>query len=169
LENTPGQPVEWLRRDYRHLLAEMARYRHDIPETTPFLHQAASHFLKVSRSYWGGLFHCYETPALPRTNNALEHTFGTLRCQERRATGRKVASPTTVLRGSVRLVAAIGTCHKPPAPEQLRPRSLSAWRALRQGLETRMETRRQQRRFRRDPALYLAAVEERLLSATLPV
>jgi hypothetical protein len=30
---------------------------------------AVGHFLKVSRSYWPGLFHCYSVPNLPRTNN----------------------------------------------------------------------------------------------------
>jgi len=43
---------------------------------------------------------------LPRTNNGLEEFFGTARHVERRATGRKRASPTLVVRGSVRVVAA---------------------------------------------------------------
>ena len=32
-------------------------------------------FLKVTKSYWKGLFHCYRFPegTLPRTNNDLEH------------------------------------------------------------------------------------------------
>ena len=46
------------------------------------------HFLKVTASYWSGLFHCYSVPGLPRTNNDLEHIFGTVRLHQRRCTGR---------------------------------------------------------------------------------
>lgn len=31
------------------------------------------HLLKVTRSYWSGLFYCYDIQGLPRTNNDLEH------------------------------------------------------------------------------------------------
>src|SRR5262249_52409471 len=34
---------------------------------------------RVSRSYWPGLFACYEVADLPRTNNDLEHFFGSHR------------------------------------------------------------------------------------------
>ena len=70
---------------------------------------AVGHFLKVSQSYWPGLFHCYGVPELPRTNNDLEQFFGAYRYHERRATGRKVASPAVVLRGAVRLIACAAT------------------------------------------------------------
>ena len=56
------------------------------------------HFLKVTRSFWPGLFQCYDHHDLPRTNNALEQVFGAYRHHERRVTGRKGASPSTVLR-----------------------------------------------------------------------
>jgi hypothetical protein len=49
-------------------------------------------FRKVTASYWPGLFHCYDVPDLPRTNNDLEHYFGSARYAKRRATGRKSAS-----------------------------------------------------------------------------
>src|SRR2546428_11721631 len=72
------------------------------------LEPAVAHFLKVTKSYWRGLFHCYEYPELPRTNNDLEQVFGSVRHHERRATGRKGASPGGVVRGAVRLIAAVG-------------------------------------------------------------
>jgi hypothetical protein len=37
---------------------------------------AVDQFLKVTASYWPGLFHTYAVPGLPRTNNALEQYFG---------------------------------------------------------------------------------------------
>ena len=60
-----------------------------------------AHFLKVTRSYWPGLFHSHEVEGLPRTNNELEQFFGSYRYHERRCSGRKVACPGTVVRGSV--------------------------------------------------------------------
>ena len=69
----------------------------------------ATHFYKVTRSYWRGLFHCYDLPEVPRTNNDLEQYFGTARHHERRATGHKRATSALVVRGSVRVVAAVAT------------------------------------------------------------
>jgi hypothetical protein len=51
--------------------------------------------------------------------------------------------------------------------EELRPRDITVWRKLREKLEARHETRRVARRFRRDPAKYLAQLEEQLLHKRL--
>jgi hypothetical protein len=61
--------------------------------TAGTLASAVPHFLKVTRSYGPGLFHCYGVPDLPRTNHDLEQCFGAYRLHERRATGRKGACP----------------------------------------------------------------------------
>ena len=153
-----------LRREYRALLGEMGAERERLGD----LAWAVAHFRKVSKSYWLGLFRCYETPELPRTNNDLEQCFGAVRYQERRASGRKVAAPGLVVRGQVRLVAAVATPPEGVNGEDLRPADLAAWRRLREDLEQRQEGRRQQLRFRRDPEAYLRALEERLLKPSLP-
>ncbi len=132
------------------------------------LAQAATHFRTVTASYWPGLFACYDVADLPRTNNDLEHYFGTTRHLERRATGRKGASPALVVRGGVRVVAAMATYLQPMAAEELRPADVDAWHALRCRVETRHATRRAQARFRRDPHAYLASLEETLLKPALP-
>ena len=129
---------------------------------------AVGHFLKGSRSDWSGLFHCYSVSDLPRTNNDLEQFFGAYRYHERRATGRKVASPAVVLRGAVRLVACAATRIRPFTSEELAPDTVNAWQELRQTLETRRQQRTQRRRFRRDPAAYLATLEADLLKLILP-
>jgi hypothetical protein len=129
---------------------------------------AIAHFRTVTKSYWLGLFPCYEVPDLPRTNNDLEHFFGSARHHERRVSGRKVATPSLVIRGAVRLVAAVATRHQPPSATQLRPTDPTRWRQLRTELDQRHEARRAQLRFRRDPAAYLAQVEAGLLQLTLP-
>jgi hypothetical protein len=129
---------------------------------------AIAHFRTVTQSYWPGLFQCYQVADLPRTNNDLEQFFGSARHHERRVSGRKVATPTLVIRGAVRLVAAVATRLKPPMPTQLRPTDLTAWRTLRTDLEYRHEARRAQLRFRRDATAYLTQIEATLLQASLP-
>jgi hypothetical protein len=120
---------------------------------------AVDHLRKVTRSSWPGLFLCYRLAGLPRTNNNLEQFFGAHRYHERRTPGRKVASPTLVLRGAVRLRAHAATRLRPCEAEELVPHNLGAWQALRQALESRQQQRVYRRRFRRDPDTYLAALE----------
>jgi hypothetical protein len=131
---------------------------------------AVSLFMKVTKSYWKGLFRCYRFPkgTLPRTNNDLEHHFSSVRYSERRASGRKGASPAMVVRGSVRVVAAVATPPEGFVADDIRPMDLKRWRTLRASLEDRRESRRAQLRFRRDPDTYLAKLEEQLLKQALP-
>jgi hypothetical protein len=131
---------------------------------------AAAHFAKVTASYWPGLFCCYAVPDLPRTNNDLEQYFGAARHAERRATGRRSASPALVVRGAVRVVALLATRHQPPlSAAELRPRDRAAWQELRRQIEARHSARRAQARFRRHPTAYLATLEAQLLKPTLPL
>jgi len=156
-----GLRVERLRRDYRQLLAEMSSRR----EEAGALCGAVSLFLRVTKSYWKGLFHCYRFPegTLPRTNNDLEHCFGSVRYGERRASGRKGASPALVVRGSVRVMAAMATPPEGFTAADIRPTDVHRWHHLRTLLDGRRETRRAQLRFRRDPEAYLEKLEEQLL------
>ena len=145
LDNPQQQPGSAVRRRYRVLLGTMARQA-DHPGK---LKTALAHFLKVTRSYWPGLFHCYDVPDLPRTNNGLEQLFGSTRHHERRCTGRKAASPSLVLRGSVRIMAGLGTRARRWEGRQLAPANLQAWRTLRASLEHRRHARSLRYRFRR--------------------
>lgn len=164
LGNPDGQRMELLRREYRGLLAEMSRRRKEAGTLAP----AIGTFLKVTRSYWPGLFVCYEVPDLPRTNNDLEQVFGAARMAARRVTGQKVASATLVVRGAVRLPTAVACRTHAFGAEELRPASLAAWRALRAEVDQRHAARRAQLRFRRQPTTYLAAAEEVLIQLALP-
>jgi hypothetical protein len=164
LANEGGRGVEKMRREYRKLLKEMASRKKE----AGVLSGAVSLFLKVSKSYWKGLFRCYRFPDLPRTNNDLEHCFGSVRHGERRASGRKGASPAMVVRGSVRVVAAVATPPEGFAAADIRPADVEGWRSLRSSLEKRREGRRAQLRFRRDPEAYLGRLEEPLLKYVLP-
>jgi hypothetical protein len=68
------------------------------PTVTPTLYTFGRHLDKVSRSYWPGLFHCYEVPGLPRTNNALESHFRDTRRRLLRTTGQKGLTQRTLQR-----------------------------------------------------------------------
>jgi hypothetical protein len=124
---------------------------------------AVRHFGHLTANFAGGLFHCYDVEGLPRTNNELEHCFGVARVHERRATGRRGAIPGVVVRGSVRVLAAVVTKQQTFTAEDLRPRQYQRWHDLRRQLQQREDGRRQQWRFRQDPGAYLAALEARLL------
>lgn len=164
LNNADQDGAAVVKRRLQGLLGAMTRHHANAGTLT----SAVDHFLKVSRSYWPGLCHCYSIPDLPRTNNDLEQFFGAHRCHERRTTGRKGATPGWVLRGAVRLVAWAAPRLRPFASEELVPEMVSAWQELRHALETRRHQRTQRRRFRRDPAAYLATLEADLLKLILP-
>jgi hypothetical protein len=124
---------------------------------------AIDHFVEITENFAPGLFHCYDVPDLPRTNNDLEHCFGIARAHERRATGRRGAVPGVVVRGSVRLIAVLVSTREDLQAADLQPTHSQKWRELRAQLHYREEARRQQFRFRKNPATYLAALEAQLL------
>ena len=164
LANHDDRPGDAVRAAYQTLLDAMTAGRDTLGTLAP----AVDQFQKVTASYWPGLFHCYDVPDLPRTNNELEQYFGSARYHERRASGRKGASPGLVVRGAVRVVAAVASRDQRFDEVTLRPTDLAAWQALRQRLARRQAARCAQRRFRRDPDGYLAALEEALLRVGLP-
>jgi len=164
LKNAQAQAGAVVAQSYQALIQDAAGRAADTGKLKP----AIEHFLKVSESYRPGLFHCYDVAGLPRTNNALEQLFGSTRHHERRCTGRKVASPSLVLRGSVRVVAGLGTRDRTYLGEELAPKEIENWRAVRARLETRRQTRVLRRRFRHNPTGYLQALEDVLLKPALP-
>jgi hypothetical protein len=166
LKNKARLPVKTLR---RRLVQLLARMRQAVARTDkPSVGANLRHFLKVTQSSWPGLFHCYESPDLPRTNNDLEQTFGSHRYHERRASGRRGASPGLVVMGQVRLISGLATRLRPEEGLVLSPGYEEDWKELRAELEQRRESRRQQRRFRHNPAAYLTELEHRCLQLLLP-
>jgi hypothetical protein len=161
MEGTAGSVI---RKRLGGLLGAMRRHRSSAGK----LKDAVDHFVKVSRSYWRGLFACYDTAALPRTNNDLEQLFGSHRYHERRASGRKGGSPGTVLRGSVRLAAALATRTGEVTSLDLAVADRDEWKRVRAELEVRRQRRVERRRFRQNPKEYLKALENKLIQSGLP-
>jgi hypothetical protein len=164
LGNEVGETAVIVQRRFDGLLGAMGRHRTGAGP----LPAAVDHFCKAARSYRPGLFHRYAVPDLPRTNNGLEQLFGSQRYHERRASGRRATSPAAVLRGEVRLIAATATRLHPPNSRDLGHVSRNRWRDLRARLDQRRQVRTLRTRFRRNPAAYLATLEQQACQPTLP-
>jgi hypothetical protein len=164
LGNEEGHRARGLKHRLSGLLGAMAHHGQRLEK----LDAAVEHFRKVTRSYWPGLFHSYEVADLPRTNNDLEQFFGSHRYHERRASGRKGASPALVLRGAARVVAAAATRQRAYTAKELAEVNRAEWKRLRGELETRRQRRTERTRFRRDPKVFLSKLEEQLLQQALP-
>lgn len=162
LANPADEPGPKVRQRFDGLLGAMGCHRDRVEGLGP----ALDHFRKVARSYRPGLFHAADVADLPRTNNALEQLFGSQRYHERRATGRKTASPGAVLRGAVRLVAGIRTRAEAPSGRDLGRVNPEKWQALRRDLDIRRQARTARTRFRRDPEAYLNALERKARQPT---
>jgi hypothetical protein len=165
LKNQAKRPSRQVRRRLSQLKSQMRQAAAQTPQAA--LREQLSHFVTVTKSYWPGLFACYESEDIPRTNNDLEHLFGSHRYHERHASGRQRAAPGLVVAGSVRVVSGLATRLRPEEGLRLSPGYVDRWRQSRAALEKRREARRQQRRFRRDPAVYLKNLEELAVQLSL--
>jgi hypothetical protein len=166
LKNAEQLPAQKVRRRLTRLLSRIRQAAATAQDAS--VGAGLEHFVKVTESFWPGLFGCYETPDLPRTNNDLEHAFGSHRYHERRSSGRRRATPGWVVTGSARLIAGLATRLRPEEGLVLRDGYVAEWQELRAKREQRRESRRKQRRFRQNPAAYLTQLEQRCLQLTLP-
>jgi hypothetical protein len=164
LENSPNDSADRVRTQFTKGLTQM----HEEQDSWGTLLPALQHFLKVTDHYFPHLFACYDIPEIPKTDNGLEQFFGRARHSERRATGRKKASPSLIVYGTARVIAAVATQEHEFSPALLRPLHLSSWYSLRSHLALRHQARCEQFRFRKHPQQYLASLESRLLTLVLP-
>ena len=96
LEPTAIQPLRG-----EHVAGQLRTYLDVVLHTravTPTIARFGLHLDKVSRSYWPGLFHCYDVPGLPRTNNELESRFRDTGRRLLRTTGQKGQTQRTLQR-----------------------------------------------------------------------
>jgi len=91
LKNEEGLRVEELRRDYRRLLSEMGNRTEEAGE----LQGAVWLFLKVTKSYWKGLFQSFSATACPKGPcPALTTTWSTSSDRHAMANGVPAAEGT---------------------------------------------------------------------------
>jgi len=92
-----GQPARTgaqVRAELEACLADIEQER----QATPRLQTLGAHITKVSQSYAPGLFHTYDVPGLPRTNNARESEFRDLKRRFIITTGQSGAVKPLLLR-----------------------------------------------------------------------
>lgn len=68
----------------RYLIGLTTRSTHDAEDQ-----RVANHINQIFRSFWWGLFTCYDVEGLPRTNNELERFIRQIKMGHRRVSGRK--------------------------------------------------------------------------------
>jgi hypothetical protein len=68
----------------RYLVDLTTRSTHDTDDQL-----VADHINQIFRSFWWGLFTCYDVEELPRTNNELERFIRQIKMGHRRVSGRK--------------------------------------------------------------------------------
>ena len=95
------EPVTTLPMPGAHVAGQLRTYLDTVlrlPEVTLTLQSFRLHLDQVSRSYWPGLFYCYDMPGLPRTNNDLESHFRDTRRRLLRTTGQQGLTQRTLQR-----------------------------------------------------------------------
>ena len=117
------------------------------------------HLRGLTERYAPGLFHCYDIPGLPRTDNDLESVFGRVRRQTLRTSGPHHAQQRLHEEGAWLLFDLVHSEHE--QLERLQRVSLDDWREERQRIREHVATFTADRRFRRTPSQYLGELEAR--------
>lgn len=130
-----------------------------ILDATPREQSWCAHFRKIVRAFGARLFPCYDQPLLPRTNNDMEQALRALSTRERRCTGRKHVGPKLVrVQGLVG--AAERMVHDVTARDQIAALPSAERRGFQPRRQRRARPRGQALAFRRQPAAFLAQLEE---------
>jgi hypothetical protein len=93
-DGQPARTAAKVQRAWQQVLADIEQQSIGSPRLQRF----AAAMLKVSASYASGLFHTYDIPDLPRTNNERESEFRDLKRRLIRTTGQKGAVTRLLLR-----------------------------------------------------------------------
>jgi hypothetical protein len=134
-----------------------------------WLHEPVRHLGVVLRRLSGGLYHCYDIPGLPRTDNALEQFYRRVKSEQRRITGRKRADAFVVRVGGFAVYAtASSSTAETVLCKQLAIVPAGDWQEQRVHLRQTQERQTKMRRFRLRRATYLSDLEARWTTLTQP-
>lgn len=127
-----------------------------------WLREPVGHMRTVLLRLREGLYHCYDVPGLPRTDNDLEQFYRRIKAGERRITGHR-RSDTFVVRVGGFAVYAIAAVGIPEADlqQQLAAVPPAEWQRERATLRANQERQTKMRRFRLHRDAYLADLETR--------
>ena len=134
-----------------------------------WLRPKVEHLVTVLRRLRGGLYHCYDVPGLPRTDNAMEQFYRRVKSEQRRITGRRRADAFVVRVGGFAVYAtAASTIPETTLLRQLEMVPAAAWQQERRTLRANQDRQAKMRRFRLHPAAYLADLEARWAALAHP-
>lgn len=127
-----------------------------------WLRPKAEHVGLILRRLADGLYHCYDIPALPRTDNAMEQFYRQLKAGERRATGHRRSDAFVVrVGGFAAYAAAASTVPEAALLDQLASVPASACQTCRAELRATQERQTKMHRFHLHPDRYLSDLETR--------
>ena len=120
------------------------------------------HLVTVLRRLADGLYHCYDVPGLPRTDNDLEQFYRRVKTLERRITGHKRSDTFVVRVGGFAVYAtAASVTAEADLLRQLAAVPAELWQTERMTLRATQERQTKMRRFRLHRTAYLADLEAR--------
>lgn len=127
-----------------------------------WLRRPVAHVGTILRRLGDGLYHCYDVPDLPPTNNAQEQFYRRIKSGYRRATGRRRADAFVVRVGGFAAYAtAASTTPEAEVLHHLAGVPAAAWQRERVALRATQERQAKMRRFRLRRTAYLADLEAR--------
>ena len=148
----------------RRVEAQLDRCRAAVAQGTvpAWLVPAVAHLGTVLRRLGDGLYHCYDVPGLPRTDNDLEHFYRSMKAGERRTTGRRRSDAFVVRVGEFAVYAvAAEELSEAALTRQLGGVAAAQWLRERAKLRANQERQTKMRRFRLHRDAYLADLEAR--------
>jgi hypothetical protein len=164
----PEPPEAPTRRTGAAVRQEVERLLETLPERFPagrvpvWLQEQAAYVATVLRRLGDGLYHCYDVPGLPRTDNALEQFYRQLKAGERRATGHRRSDAFVVRVGGFAAYAvAASTRTEQDLCAQLATVPAPRYQASRVALRATHERQTQMHRFHLQPQRYLRDLEVR--------
>jgi hypothetical protein len=149
--STPGS--ETVQRELETMFADLEQQS----QRCPLARRLARRWRAMCPSWLPGILHCYDIPGLPRSNLDLESTFGTLRRDQRRTSGRKETTPIRIFGPGAITLFALDDEEILPLLQSVPPDTY--WSQRRQQ-EEREEPRRWLTRLHRDPTRALSQVDE---------
>jgi hypothetical protein len=140
---------------------EVEHYLDYLTDLKPYFSDEAAiidHIIKRTQAWAPGLFHCYEEPAIPRTDNGLEQYIGVLKRQRRRTTGHKAVADYITRHGPYAVFYDSADTFEETL-DRFRQVSTKEFREERERFRAAQTYQRRIRSFRRDPDGYLHHLE----------
>jgi hypothetical protein len=134
------------------------------PGRGAYLRGFVKNAMKVTLSYFPGLFHCYDDPGIPQTSNEIEHLFGTGKRVLRKCSGRKTTANGPGTSGGTAFLVAValhGLFTEAAVAELLKGYDPKAYLRLRKEKENNESSDSQRRKCARNPDRYLKNILNR--------